>query len=47
MGNVCIWTQVGMYGKIWPEPSGHILPYILPLVLIQIQYIGGHNAKPY
>ena len=33
-----------MYGKIWPEPlgfpsgSGHILPYIPPLVLIRIQY---------
>ena len=35
-------TQVGIYGKIWlqglPSGSGHILPYIPPLVLIRKQY---------
>ena len=37
--------QVRIYSKIRPEPSGnpsgsgHILPYIPPLVLIRIQYI--------
>ena len=35
-----------MYGKIWPEPSvfasgsGHSLPYIPPLILIQSDCVG-------
>ena len=48
-----------IYGKIWPKPSrfplgsGHILPYIPPLVLIRIQYptsskksYAGYMARP-
>ena len=27
--NVCIMTQVGIYGEIWPEPSE--IPWALPL----------------